>query len=85
VAGTDDEIKRAYRKLAQAPPDLNPGDKAAEARFKDIRSQRSMGRWDKAQVQTSSAQTGVSTSRRPREADGLRDRRSGGDFERQSE
>jgi curved DNA-binding protein len=34
---TDAEIKRAFRKLArQHHPDLNPGDKAAEARFKEI-------------------------------------------------
>ena len=34
---TNDEIKKAYRKLArQFHPDLNPGNKAAEERFKDI-------------------------------------------------
>ena len=34
---TADEIKKAYRKLAkQNHPDLNPGDKEAEARFKEV-------------------------------------------------
>lgn len=34
---TDDEIKKAYRKAAKEHhPDLNPGDKGSEARFKEI-------------------------------------------------
>ncbi len=34
---TDEEIKRAYRKLAMKyHPDRNPGDKEAEERFKDV-------------------------------------------------
>ena len=34
---SDDELKKAYRKLAkQYHPDLNPGDKEAEAKFKEV-------------------------------------------------
>ncbi len=34
---SDDDIRKAFRKLAkQYHPDLNPGDKAAEAKFKEI-------------------------------------------------
>ncbi len=36
-AATEKEVTRAYRKLAkQFHPDANPGDKAAEERFKDV-------------------------------------------------
>ncbi|HEY9881955.1 MAG TPA: DnaJ C-terminal domain-containing protein [Leptolyngbyaceae cyanobacterium] len=36
-SATADEIKRAFRKLArQYHPDVNPGDKGAEAKFKEI-------------------------------------------------
>ena len=34
---SEEEIKKAYRKLAkQYHPDLHPGDKEAEAKFKEV-------------------------------------------------
>ena len=36
-SASEDEIKKAYRKLAKANhPDLHPGDKECEERFKEI-------------------------------------------------
>src|SRR5262247_2682872 len=38
-SATADEIRKAYRKLARKyHPDINPGDKAAEEKFKEISS-----------------------------------------------
>lgn len=40
---TQDEIRKVYRKLAKSlHPDLHPGDKAAEERFKDVSSAYSL-------------------------------------------
>ncbi len=56
-----DEIRRAYRKLAkQNHPDLNPGDRAAEERFKSISAAYELlsdadkrGRYDRGEIDAS--------------------------------
>ncbi len=62
---TADEIRKAYRGLAKKyHPDLNPGDRAAEARFKDIASayaivgdEAKRGLFDSGKIDASGAET----------------------------
>ena len=68
---SDDEIKRAYRKLARKHhPDLNPGDKSAEAKFKEINEANEvLGRSRKApQVRRARRQLAAVRDSRPRPA-----------------
>lgn len=59
-----DEIRKAYRKLAkQYHPDLNPGDKEAERRFKEIASAYDLlsdpekrGRYDRGEIDETGAE-----------------------------
>jgi len=61
---TQDEIRKAYRRLAKENhPDLHPGDKAAEARFKDISAaydivgdETKRGRFDRGEIDASGAE-----------------------------
>lgn len=61
---SEDEIRRAYRKLAkQHHPDLNPGNKAAESRFKDISAaydllsdKEKRARYDRGEIDESGAE-----------------------------
>jgi len=63
AAATQDEIKKAYRKLAKKyHPDLNPGNKSAEARFKEINnaneligSAEARDKFDRGEVDTEEA------------------------------
>jgi len=62
---TDKEIKAAYRKLAKSlHPDLNPGDAAAEARFKAVSAAYGLlgdaekrARFDRGEIDASGAET----------------------------
>jgi DnaJ-class molecular chaperone len=61
-----DDIRKAYRKLAKKlHPDLNPGDKEAEARFKDITAAYDLlsdpdkrGRFDRGEIDASGQERG---------------------------
>ena len=59
------EIKQAFRKMARKyHPDVNPGDKSAESRFKEINeAYEVIGDPEKRKSTTSSARTGRCTSR----------------------
>lgn len=62
---TPDEIRKAYRRLAkQSHPDLHPGDKAAEEKFKEISAandilgdEEKRARYDRGEIDASGAET----------------------------
>lgn len=62
---SEDEIKKAYRKLAKdLHPDLRPGDKAAEERFKEVsaaydllRDAEKRGRYDRGEIDATGQET----------------------------
>ena len=56
-SASDDVIKKAYRKLAkQYHPDLNPGDKNAEAKFKEVNETRTSAAARAAEIRMPAAQ-----------------------------
>jgi DnaJ-class molecular chaperone len=76
---SDEAIKRAYRKLAKAlHPDLNPGKKGLEARFKDVTAAYDIlsdpekrARYDRGEIDASGAETAEHRFRRARAEAGM--------------
>lgn len=70
-----DEIKKAYRKLARAHhPDVNPGNRAAEERFKAISEAHDvLGDADKRKLYDEFGMTGVQAGFDPQQARAYRD------------
>jgi DnaJ-class molecular chaperone len=65
-----DEVRKAYRRLAKKNhPDLNPGDAAAEARFKEIASANDILGDAKKRVQFDSGEIDSSGQQRPPQQD----------------
>lgn len=69
---TADAIRKAYRRLAkQHHPDLNPGDKSAEAKFKEVQGaydivgdEAKRKRFDAGEIDATGAETGPSQAER---------------------
>jgi DnaJ-class molecular chaperone len=83
---TGDEIRSAYRKLAKKHhPDLNPGNKAAEEKFKEISTANELlsdpekrARFDKGEIDASGAEKAPQRSYRQYAESGGGERYSGG-------
>jgi len=65
---TPDDIRKAYRRLAKKlHPDLNPGDKQAEARFKDVTAANDLLSDPEKRQKFDSGESDASGTERPRQ------------------